>query len=117
MRVVARAGELTLAGQPVLVITDLAEVKASLYVPVRYLSGVRIGQTVALTADPYPGRTFSGTITSVNPKAEYTPRGVQSQRDRLNLMFGVTVRIDNRDGALLPGLPVQASIVADAAVN
>lgn len=117
MRVVARAGELTLPGQPVLVITDLAEVKASLYVPVRYLSGVRIGQTVALTADPYPGRTFSGTITSVNPKAEYTPRGVQSQRDRLNLMFGVAVRIDNRDGALLPGLPVQASIVADAAVN
>ena len=36
------------------------------------------------------------------------------ERDRLNLVFGVTVRIDNRDGALLPGLPVQATIVADA---
>ena len=114
-RVVARAGELTLPGQPVLVVADLAEVKASLYVPVRYLSSVRVGQTVALTADPYPGRTFRGTITTINPKAEYTPRNVQSQRDRLNLVFGMTVRIDNRDGALLPGLPVQATVVVDAA--
>lgn len=114
-RVVARVGELTMPGQPVLVIADLAEVKANLYVPVRKLSSVRVGQAVALTADPYPGRTFSGTITSVSPKAEYTPRNVQSQRDRLNLVFGVTVRIDNRDGALLPGLPVQATIGADAA--
>jgi multidrug resistance efflux pump len=114
-RVVARAGELTMPGQPVLVIADLAEVKANLYVPVRHLSSVRVGQTLALTADPYPGRTFSGTIMSVNPKAEYTPRNVQSARDRLNLVFGVTVRIDNRDGALLPGLPVQAIIAADAA--
>ena len=115
-RVVARVGELTMPGQPVLVIADLSEVKANLYVPVRHLSSVRVGQTLALTADPYPGRTFSGTVTSVNPKAEYTPRNVQSQRDRLNMVFGVTVRIDNRDGALLPGLPVQA-IVSDAAGN
>jgi len=113
-RVVARAGELTMPGQPVLVIADLAELKANLYVPVRHLSSVRVGQTLALTADPFPGRTFTGTITSVNPKAEYTPRNVQSPRDRLNLVFGLTVRIDNRDGALLPGLPVQATI-ADAA--
>jgi multidrug resistance efflux pump len=116
-RVVARVGEMTMPGQPVLVIADLAEVKANLYVPVRNLSNVRVGQMVALTADPYPGRTFSGIIMSVNPKAEYTPRNVQSQRDRLNLVFGITVRIDNRDGALLPGLPVQATIIADAPVN
>jgi multidrug efflux pump subunit AcrA (membrane-fusion protein) len=115
MRVVARAGELTMPGQPVLVIADLGEVKANLYVPVRHLSSVRVGQTLALTTDPFPGRIFSGTVTSINPKAEYTPRNVQSPRDRLNLVFGVTVRIDNRDGALLPGLPVQATIAADAA--
>ena len=113
-RVVARVGELTMPGQPVLVIADLAEVKANLYVPVRDLGKVRVGQAVALTADPYPERTFPGVVTSVNPKAEYTPRNVQSQRERLNLVFGVKVRIDNRDGALMPGLPVQATILTDA---
>jgi HlyD family secretion protein len=116
-RVVARVGEMTMPGQPVLVIADLAEVKANLYVPVRKLGSVRVGQVVALTADPYPGRTFSAVVTSVSPKAEYTPRNVQSQRDRLNLVFGVTVRIDNHDGALLPGLPVQAAIAANDAVD
>jgi len=104
-------------GQPVLVIADLAEVKANLYVPVRELGSVRVGQAVALTADPYPGRTFLGVVTSVNPKAEYTPRNVQSQRDRLNLVFVVKARIDNRDGALMPGLPVQAAIATDALVD
>ncbi len=113
-RVVARVGELTLPGQPVLVIADLSEVKANLYVPVRDLGQVRVGQAVALTTDPYPGRTFPGVVTSVNPKAEYTPRNVQSQRDRLNLVFGVKVRIDNRDGALVSGLPVQATFLTDA---
>jgi multidrug resistance efflux pump len=116
-RLVARVGEMTMPGQPVLVIADLAEVKANLYVPVRKLGTVRVGQVVTLTADPYPGRTFPAVVTSVNPKAEYTPRNVQSQRDRLNLVFGVTVRIANPDGALLPGLPVQATIVADDPVD
>lgn len=116
-RVVARIGEMTMPGQPVLVIADLAEVKANLYVPVRELGSVRVGQAVALTADPYPGRTFLGVVTSVNPKAEYTPRNVQSQRDRLNLVFVVKARIDNRDGALMPGLPVQAAIATDALVD
>jgi HlyD family secretion protein len=101
----------------VLVIADLSEVKANLYVPVRDLGSVRVGQAVALAADPYPGRTFSGVVTSVNPRAEYTPRNVQSQRDRLNLVFGVHGRIDNRDGALMPGLPVQATIFTDAPGN
>lgn len=113
-RVVARVGEFTAPGQPVLVIADLAEMRANLYVLVSELGNVRVGQRVALTADPYPGRTFPGIITSISPRAEYTPRNVQSQRDRLNLVFGVTARIDNRDGALMPGLPVQATILADA---
>ena len=116
-RVVARVGEMTMPGQPVLVVADLAELKANLYVPVRDLDKVRVGQALAISADPYPGRSFSGFVTSINPRAEYTPRNVQSQRHRLNLVFGVTVRIDNRDGALLPGLPVQATIVADPAGN
>lgn len=114
LRVVARVGEFTAPGQPVLVIADLAEVEANLYVPVRDLGQVRVGQTVVLTADPYPGRTFPGVVTSINPKAEYTPRNVQNQRDRLNLVFGVTARVDNRAGALLPGLPIQATFRSDA---
>jgi len=113
-RIVAHVGELTMPGQPVLVISDLTELKANLYVPVRDLGKVRVGEAVALTADPYPGRTFSAVITTVSPKAEYTPRNVQSQRDRLNMVFGVKARIENRDGALMPGLPVQATIPSDA---
>jgi HlyD family secretion protein len=47
-------------------------------------------------------------VTSTNPRAEFTPRNVQTQRDRLNLVFGVQVRVDNPEMALKPGMPVDA---------
>ncbi len=44
-------------------------------------------------------------VTSTNPRAEFTPRNVQTQADRLNLVFGVKIRVDNPDMALKPGMP------------
>jgi HlyD family secretion protein len=67
---------------------------------------VQVGQPVSVTADPFPGRTFPGTVSSLNSRAEFTPRNVQTQRDRLNLVFGVNLRVANPDRLLKPGMPV-----------
>lgn len=111
-RVLARPGEVVAPGQTVLAVADLSRLKLSLYVLERDLGRVRVGQRVELTADPFPGRVFVGTVASINPRAEFTPRNVQTQRDRLNLVFGVKVRVDNPDGALKPGMPVDAVFVS-----
>ena len=70
---------------------------------------VRVGQAVAVTADPFPDRVFYGVVVSTNQRAEFTPRNVQTQRDRLNLVFGVKIRVDNPQGELKPGMPADAT--------
>ena len=81
-----------------------------LHLEVPYIS--RVGQEVAVTADPFPGRSFSGVVTSTNQRAEFTPRNVQTQRDRLNLVFGVKIRVDNPRGELKPGMPADATFAS-----
>ncbi|MCK7520323.1 MAG: hypothetical protein MZV64_22895 [Ignavibacteriales bacterium] len=55
-----------------------------------------------------PARPFAGRITYISPEAEFTPKNVQTKEDRVKLVFGVKVEIENRDGLLKPGLPADA---------
>ncbi len=104
-----RLGEVVVPGQTVAAVANLRQLKLTLYVLERDLGRVQVGQTVHISADPYPGRLFQGTVSSVNSRAEFTPRNVQTQRDRMNVVFGVKVRVDNQQGALKPGMPVDAT--------
>ena len=101
-----------LAPRVLLAVSDLSSLKLTLYVRLADLGGVSVGQRLTVTADPYPGRTFEGTVTSINQEAEFTPRNVQTQSDRLNLVFGVQATVENADGALRPGMPVDARFEA-----
>ena len=111
LRVVGHVGEVVGPGAAIATVADLAQLKLTLYVLERDLGRVQVGQAVAITADPYPGRTFEGRVTAINSRAEFTPRNVQTQRDRQNLVFGVRVRVANPDRALKPGLPVDATFL------
>lgn len=102
-------GEVVSPGQTAVTVADLTSLRLTVYVLERDLGRVRVGQRVTVTADPFGDRTFSGTVTSTNPRAEFTPRNVQTQRDRLNLVFGVKVRVENPDMALKPGMPADAA--------
>jgi multidrug resistance efflux pump len=108
-RVPMHTGEVVGPGQTVLAVADLHTLDLMAYVLERDLGSVRVGQAVAVTADPFPGRVFNGVVVSTNQRAEFTPRNVQTQRDRLNLVFGVKVRVENPDGALKPGMPADAT--------
>jgi HlyD family secretion protein len=52
----------------------------------------------------------SGTITFISPKAEFTPRNVQTAEERSKLVYRIKVSVDNRSGLLKPGMPVDAEI-------
>ena len=108
-RVPTHVGEVVTPGETVLAVADLSILKMTAYVLERDLGRLHVGQSVAVTADPFDARTFEGVVTSTNPRAEFTPRNVQTQRDRLNLVFGVKVRVYNPDGALKPGMPADVT--------
>jgi multidrug efflux pump subunit AcrA (membrane-fusion protein) len=111
-RVPLHRGEVIAPGQTAVAVADLTVLDLTVYVLARDLGHVQVGQQVAVTVDPFPNRTFRGVVTATNPRAEFTPRNVQTQRDRLNLVFGVQVRVDNPDGALKPGMPADATFPA-----
>lgn len=110
-RVPLRVGEVVSPGQTVAAIANLRRLTLTAYVLERDLGRVQVRQEVVVTADPFGSRGFPGTVASINQRAEFTPRNVQTQRDRLNLVFGVKIRVDNPDGSLKPGMPADALFI------
>jgi HlyD family secretion protein len=104
-------GEMALPGAAILKIGRLDEVYTWIYVPNEEVGRVKLGQRARLVADTYPGRSFYGTITRINQEAEFTPKSIQTKEDRTRLVYGVKVTIPNPDGALMPGMPVEAQVV------
>lgn len=105
------SGEMALPGASILKIGRLDEVYTWIYVPNGEIGRVKIRQQATLAADTYPGRRFTGTVTRINEEAEFTPKSIQTKEDRTRLVYGVKVTIQNRDRALMPGMPVEAELV------
>src|SRR6266849_2745557 len=111
---IAHKGEFVGPGAPILTIADPTDLKLTLFVLEGDLGRVNVGQTVSLRADSFPDRVFSGRVRTIATRAEFTPRNIQTQKDRQNLVFGVTVRVPNLDGALKAGLPIDATFEQSA---
>jgi HlyD family secretion protein len=109
-------GELAAPGGTLLTLGDLDQVTLTVYVPESKLGFVNIGQEVEVSVDSFPGRTFTGEVVAIADEAEFTPRNVQTQEERVNMVFAVEVRIPNpasEDHPLKPGLPADAVIVVE----
>jgi len=106
-----QAGETASAGAPLLTVANLDEVTLVIYIPETRVGQVQVGQAVEVRVDSFPERTFLGQVASIAGEAEFTPRNVQTQEERVNLVFAVKVRIPNADGALKPGMPADATIL------
>ena len=104
------AGELAAPGGTMLELGDLDQVTLTVYVPEDKLGQVRIGQRVEVRVDSFPDRPFTGRVVAIADEAEFTPRNVQTQEERVNMVFAVDVRIPNPDHALKPGVPADAVI-------
>jgi HlyD family secretion protein len=103
-------GEAVLPGNNILTLVDTREAKVTFFLPNAELAAAAPGKKVTVRADAYPNATFQGTILHVSPEAEFTPRNVQTREDRDRLVYGVEVSIDNPEGKLRSGMPVEVSI-------
>jgi multidrug resistance efflux pump len=106
------AGETASPGVPLLTLADLSTLKLVLYIPETEIGRVRLGAPVQIAVDAYAGETFDGVVTFLAREAEFTPRNVQTEEDRVSLVFAVHVQIDNPDERLKPGMPADAVIEA-----
>jgi HlyD family secretion protein len=110
----AHEGEVAAPGATLVLLADLARVKLTVYLPETEIGGIALGQRAQVTVDSFPGRTFEGQVTHVADQAEFTPRNVTTQEERVNLVFAIEIGIDNPDGALKPGMPADATFQAAA---
>ena len=113
-----REGELAVPGSTLLTLGDLDQVTLTVYVPQNRLGQVNVGQSVVVTVDSFPDRTFGGTVVEIADEAEFTPRNVQTKEERVNMVFAVEIRIPNpkdEDGVypLKPGVPADAIFVTE----
>ena len=74
------------------------------FVPEPWLGRVKLGESATVRVDAFPGRDFKGTIEQIARSAEFTPRNVQTTEERVKQVFGVKVRLDNKDGDLRAGM-------------
>jgi HlyD family secretion protein len=102
-------GELVAPRTPIVVVADLDHVWANVYVDEPLVPRVTLGQTATVITDA-GGPGVDGTITFISPKAEFTPRNVQTAEERSKLVFRVKITVDNRAGLLKQGMPVEAEI-------
>jgi HlyD family secretion protein len=102
-------GELVQRGQPLFIIADLDRAWANVYVDGPVVPRLTLGQAVTIHTDA-GGAGRPGTVSFIASTAEFTPRNVQTAEDRARLVYRVKIAVDNSDGVLKIGMPVEAEI-------
>ena len=69
---------------------------------------LRLGQKITIVTDA--GHRLEGAITFISPRAEFTPRNVQTAEERSRLVYRIKVSVDNHEGVLKAGMPVEAEL-------
>jgi HlyD family secretion protein len=108
-------GEALSSGLPVLTLRNFDDRWVRIYVPGDEVGRLRIGQRATITADAYENRRYGGTVSYIASVAEFTPRNVQTTKDRVKLVYEVRVRIAGDTAVdLKPGLPADVRFDAPA---
>jgi len=110
-------GETVGAGTAVFTIGDLENPWIKVYVKEDKLGLVKLGQKAEIRVDTYPMKSYEGTVTYISSEAEFTPKNVQTQEERVKLVFGVKVSVKNQNDELKPGMPADVRITSKERVN
>lgn len=104
-------GEYVAPGTPVVTIGDLENVWLRAYINETDLGRVKVGQEVQITTDTYPGKVYDGRVSFIASEAEFTPKNVQTEKERVKLVYRVKVDIPNPHMELKPGMPADGAIL------
>jgi HlyD family secretion protein len=109
-------GEAVAPGAPVLTVRNLDDRWVRIYVPGDQVGRLAIGSRAAITADADPSRRYDGVVSYIASVAEFTPRNVQTTKDRVRLVYEVRVRVEGDTAVdLKPGLPADVRFDLPAA--
>ncbi len=108
-------GETVPAGASIVTLGDLTRPWLNLYVGERDLGKVALGMKASVTVDSFPTQPFPGKVTFISEKAEFTPKNIQTQDERVKLVYRIKIEMENRNQALKAGMPADAVLPLDHA--
>jgi HlyD family secretion protein len=108
----AEPGEMLAAGAPLVTVGKMDEVWLRGYIPESELGRVKVGQLARITVDTWPGRSYEGRVSFIASEAEFTPKNVQTEKERVKLVYRIKITLPNPKGELKPGMPADAVITA-----
>jgi len=106
----AEPGEVLAAGTTVITLGNLAKPWLRGYINEKDLGQVKLGTTVKVTTDSFAGKVYDGKITFIASEAEFTPKQIQTQEERVKLVYRIKIEIDNPNGELKSNMPADAEI-------
>ena len=106
-------GETVAGGMPVYTIGDLKHPWVKVYIKEDRLGLVKLGWKAEVRTDSYPEKIYDGTITRISSEAEFTPKNVQTEEERVKLVFGVEISVNNDGDELKPGMPADVRLILE----
>ncbi len=106
----AELGEVMAPGTPVVTIADLDHLWMRGYISETDLGKVRQGQSATVKTDTYPGKVYKGRVSFISSQAEFTPKSVETHKERVTLVYRIKIDLDNPNHELKPGMPADAVI-------
>lgn len=104
----AEAGEVLAAGTTIATIADLAHPWLRGYVGQQNQGRVQIGAPVEVVTDSFPNRRFQGRLSFIASEAEFTPKQIQTEEERVKLVYRVKIDLENPEGVLKANMPADA---------
>jgi HlyD family secretion protein len=106
----AELGEVVSPGTPVVTIADVDHLWMRGYINETDLGRVRWGQAATVRTDTYPDKGYQGRISFISSQAEFTPKSVETYKERVTLVYRIKIDLKNPNHELKPGMPAEAVI-------
>lgn len=107
----ALAGEVVKVGAPVFTAIDLHNIWLTAYVNETDLAKVKLDQPAYVKTDTFPHKIYPGRVSYVSQEAEFTPKYIQTNEERVKLVYRIKIRVDNSSLELKPGMPADGYMI------
>jgi len=109
----ADVGEILAAGATVVTVGDIDHPWLRAYINETDLGKVKLGSKARITTDSYPGKVYDGRVSFISAEAEFTPKQIQTQEERVKLVYRIKIEVDNPKHELKSNMPADAEIVLE----
>jgi HlyD family secretion protein len=107
----ADPGEVLSAGTTVVTVGDIEHPWLRGYIDESDLGKVKLGSVVHVTTDSYKGKSYTGHVSFISSEAEFTPKQIQTQQERVKLVYRIKIDLDNSSRELKSNMPADGEIV------